>query len=370
MKQVYLDNAATTRQYQEVINVMVDIMTNHWGNPSAPYALGDDARRIIENVREQIAKDINCEPEEIIFTSGACEANSLALTAAKKIFTTKLEHKSIEAACTYPRYFDNDTQGKIILSNDALVDLGYHNWLVSVHGANGEIGVIQDIKSIANTVHRYSNIFHVDATQLYAERSIDVKALGIDMMSASAQKFHGPKGIGFLYVKNGITLKPIIYGSQENGSRGGTYNTAGIAGMGKALEMTRRLQQNGAIIRLGSLRNQLLDKLIRIPGTTLNGPSIDSERLINNINLTIDGVNAERLVTLCSLQGVYISKGSACQSYSPQPSHVLKAIGLTDEQAFNTIRITLGYDNTEEEIEYAGNVITKLVERIKGDYEA
>ena len=380
MKQIYLDNAAGCRPYKEVIDVMVDVMENYWGNPSAPYALGDDARRIIENVREQIAEDINCNPEEIIFTSGSCEANSLAIDGFIKTdyeknvcLSTKLEHASINEANTFIyNLLDNDCKGFINIGN-----IGFHgrnpglnHCLVSVAAANSEIGTIQDIKSIGNRVHTLGGVFHTDATQLYPERRIDVKDYDIDMMSVSAQKFHGPRGAGFLYVKNGIELRPVIYGSQENGRRGGTYNTAAIVGMGKALEMTRKLQQNGATNRLESLRNKLLDKLIRIPRTTLNGPPVDSQRLINNISLTIDGVSAERLVTLCSLQGIYIGKGSACQSYNPKPSHVLKAIGLTNKQALNTIRITLGYDNTEEEIEYAGDIITKLIERIRGDYEA
>ena len=376
---IYLDNAATTKPWGEVIDVMSDVMRNHWGNPSAPYALGDDARRIIENVREQIAEDINANPEEIIFTSGACEANSLAIDGFIKIdceynlcVTNNIEHASIHKADTiiYP-FLSNDNLGFVHMGDIAIYGHkpGLDGCLVSIAAANGEIGTIQDIKSICDKVHNLGGIFHTDATQLYPERRIDVQELGIDMMSVSAQKFHGPKGIGFLYVKSGIGLAPIIYGSQENGLRGGTYNTPAIAGMGEALKITRRLQKLGSMEYLNSLRNRLLDKLMQIPGVTLNGPPVGNNRLINNINITIDGVNAEKLVTLCSLNEIYIGKGSACQSYDLQPSHVLKAIDLTDEQAFNTIRITLSMFNDEEEIDTAAEIITKLIQRIRNEGE-
>lgn len=373
----YLDNSAGRKPYEEVIDVMANVMRHHWGNPSAPYALGDDARRIIENVREQIAEDINASPDEIIFTSGACEANSLAIDGFLKTdceynlcVTSKIEHASINKADTiiYSCLY-NDNFGFVHISDIAFH--GHHpgldGCLVSVAAANGEIGTIQDIKTLSDKVHSLGGIFHTDATQLYPERRINVHELGIDMMSVSAQKFHGPKGIGFLYVKNGIKINPIIYGSQENGIRGGTYDTAAIAGMGEALKLTRRYQKLDSVGYVSSLRNRLLDKLMQTHGITLNGPPVGNNRLVNNISITIDGVNAEQLVTLCSLYDIYISKGSACQSYDPKPSHVLKEIGLTDEQAFNTIRITLDTSNTEEEIDKAGEIITKLIERIRGE---
>ena len=366
----YLDSAATTQPYEEVIKVMVDVMENHWGNPSATYALGDDAKQIIEGVRIQIAEDINCEPNEIIFTSGACEANSLAIDGFLKVhkdaicITTEIEHTSInEADINIYHILDNDKYGFINIDETPL-----NGHLISIAAANGEIGTIQDIKLLGNKIHDLGGILHTDATQLYPEKRIDVQELGVDMMSVSAQKFNGPRGVGFLYVKNGIRLRPIIYGTQEGGIRGGTYNTAAIAGMGEALKITRSLQRLGSADYVKELRNRLLDKLMQIPMVTLNGPPIvGHNRLVNNINLTIDGVDAEKLVTLCSLNEIYIAKGSACQSYNPNPSHVLKAIGLTDEQALNTIRITLHVSNTEEEIDTAAEIITKLVERIRNE---
>ena len=365
MKQYFLDTASTTRPYKEVVDTVTDVMYNHYGNPSSTHEMGQDARNIIENVRDQIAEDINCEPDEIIFTSGACEANSIAFTTSKKLLTSKLEHKSIEMMSKDSRYFNNDECGNIILDNNTLCDLGERGWLVSIHGANSEIGVIQDIKSISKFVHRYNNIFHVDATQLYPEHCINVKELGIDLMSVSAQKFHGPKGIGFLYCKNGIELKPLISGSQENGRRGGTYNTPSIAGMGKALEINRGVLHNYTNVCTKFNRDELANKILEIPNVYLNGPSLDANRLYNNISIRIDGVKANDLVTLASMYGIYISAGSACSSGEAIPSSTLKAIGLTDEQALSTIRITVDETLNQHDISDIVNILKNLIEYLR-----
>lgn len=380
---IYLDNAATTKPFNEVIDVMVDVMQNHWGNPSASYAFSDDARQIVENVREQIAKDINADPDEIIFVSGACEANNLAIQGYLKAhkgarwWTTRMEHASIHkmTKSIFPNalFVENDELGFVKFQPI------FMNWmkasqqsLISIGASNGEIGTIQDLKSIGTFAHDNGYIFHTDATQLFPERRIDVKDLGIDMMSVSAQKFHGPRGVGFLYVKNGIKLDPIIYGSQENDLRGGTYDTAAIAGMGEALKITRNLYDYKLQdANTEYLRNKLLKKLLEIPRTILNGPPPGEHRLVNNISLVIEGVDSEKLMTLCSLYGLYIGRGSACQSHEQTPSNTLMAIGLADEfqteRAFNTIRITLGNETTESEINMAADIITKMVERIRED---
>lgn len=357
----YLDCAATTRPYKQVVDVMADVMYNHYGNPSSVHDLGQDARNIIENVRDQISDDINCDPEEVIFVSGACEANSLALTASDNIVTTRLEHKSIELAYKNFAYLDNDTRGNIILNKKII---SQRDCLISVHGANSEIGVVQDIKSISNMVHRYNNILHIDATQLYPERRLDVKKLGIDLMSVSAQKFNGPRGAGFLYCKKGVPLKPLIYGSQESKIRGGTYNTPAIAGMGKALELTRENQiiHNNAVKHI---RDNLAQKLLEIPGTCLNGPMLDANRLLNNISLCIDGVIANNLVTMASLYGIYISAGSACSAGEAVPSTTLKAIGLTDEEALSTIRITVDDNLSEKDINNVVKTMINLISQLR-----
>lgn len=365
MKQYFLDTASTTRPYKEVVDTVVDVMYNHYGNPSSTHEMGQDARNIIENVRDQIAADINCEPKEIIFLSGACEANSLAFTTSKKIITTKLEHKSIEMLCKDVAYFNNDEYGNVILDNNTLCRLGEHNWLASVHAANSEIGVTQDIASISKFVHRYVNIFHVDATQLYPECRIDVKELGIDLMSVSAQKFHGPRGIGFLYCKDGIELRPLIVGSQEDGRRGGTYNTPAIAGMGKALEINRGITHDYINVCTKFNRDELAKKILEIPGVHLNGPELDANRLYNNLSVHIDGVNANDLVTLASMYGIYISAGSACSSGEAIPSSTLKAIGLTDEQALSTIRITVDETLNQHDISNIAKILKNLIERLR-----
>ena len=365
MKQYFLDTASTTRPYKEVVNTVADVMYNHYGNPSSTHEMGQDARNIIENVRDQIATDINCEPKNIIFLSGACEANSLAFTTSKKIITTKLEHKSIEMLRKDVAYFNNDEYGNVILDNNTLCRLGEHNWLASVHAANSEIGVTQDLESISKFVHRYNNILHVDATQLYPERRIDVKELGIDLMSVSAQKFHGPRGIGFLYCKDGIELRPLIGGSQEDGRRGGTYNTPAIAGMGKALEINRGITHDYINVCTKFNRNELAKKILEIPGVHLNGPKLDTNRLYNNISIRIDGVKANDLVTLASMYGIYISAGSACSSGEAIPSSTLKAIGLTDEQALSTIRITVDETLNQHDISNIAKILKNLIERLR-----
>lgn len=365
MKEYFLDTASTTRPYKEVADVVYDVMLNTYGNPSSTHKLGTDAKKIVENVRDQIAEDIGCEPNEIIFTSGACEANSLAFTAAKKVYTTKLEHKSIEVAYKDPAYFNNDSDGNIILGNNDLVSLGDHNWLVSVCGANSEIGVIQDIEAISKFLHRYSNIFHVDATQLYPEKNINVKELGIDLMSVSAQKFGGPRGIGFLYCRNDIELKPLISGSQENYLRGGTYNVPAIAGMGKALELTRGILQDYRNVCVRFNRDELAKRLLEIPNVHLNGPSFNKNRLVNNISLTVDGVKASDLVTMASMNGIYISAGSACSSGESIPSSTLKAIGLTDEQAISTIRITVDDILNQHDIMDIAKILRGIIEILR-----
>ena len=365
MKQYFLDTASTTRPYQEVVDTVADVMYNHYGNPSSTHEMGQDARNIIENVRDQIATDINCEPKNIIFLSGSCEANSLAFTTSKKIITTKLEHKSIEMLRKDVAYFNNDEYGNVILDNNTLCRLGEHNWLASVHAANSEIGVTQDLESISKFVHRYNNILHVDATQLFPERRIDVKELGIDLMSVSAQKFHGPRGIGFLYCKDGIELRPLIGGSQEDGRRGGTYNTPAIAGMGKAIEINRGITHDYINVCTKFNRNELAKKILEIPGVHLNGPELDANRLYNNISIRIDGVKANDLVTLASMYGIYISAGSACSSGEAIPSSTLKAIGLTDEQALSTIRITVDETLNQHDISNIAKILKNLIERLR-----
>ena len=373
---IYLDNAAGTRPYPEVIRTVDSVLENHYGNASADNSLGHDARMIVDSVTNQVARDINCSPDEIIWTSGACEANSLAIIGTLDVndmifCTTNLEHTStIEAMrdCeSYVKYLlKTDNYGNIHIAalEQTLHEVSsrYGSPFVSISYANSEIGVIQDIKTIASIVHKYNGLLHVDATQMYPWYKIDVKDLGIDLMSVSGQKMHCVKGIGFLYVRDGIRLRTLIYGAQQEGRRGGTYPTHLIAAFGTALEITREHDSFGAV---WGLRNNLLFRLLQIEGAHLNGPAVTANRLPNNISLTIDGVSADRLTTLCDMMGIIIAKGSACKSYEPTPSKALLAIGLTEEQALNTIRISLGMLNSLAEIEYAAGIIANMVERIR-----
>lgn len=376
---IYLDNSAGTRPYPEVIEIVTDVLTNHWGNASADNSFGNDARNIINHVAEQVANDINCKPEEIIWTSGACEANSLAIIGTLAIndmvlCRTRLEHTStIEAsfgsASDIQYLLPVDYNGNIrITALEQILCSAYRRYsmppFVSISYANSEIGVIQDIKTIASVVHKYNGLLHVDATQMYPWYTIDVQDLGIDLMSVSGQKMHCVKGIGFLYVRSGIDIKPLIYGSQQDGRRGGTYPTHLIAAFGEALRLTRNNDCFGGV---WNLRNELLDRLLKIQDTYLNGPEVTGNRLPNNISLTIDRVRADRLTTMCDLMGIVIAKGSACKSYEPKPSDALLAIGLTEEDALNTIRISLDEFNSLKDVIVAADIITKLVERIRND---
>ena len=374
---VFLDSASGTRPYPEVIDTITDVLTNHWGNASADYSFGHDAQMIIDEVTEQVANDINCKPSEIIWTSGACEANSLAINGFTqryftKLYTSKLEHTSInkliERNEDFCGFIDNDKQGFILIQSLEKELSEEHNpknrkILVSISAANSEIGVIQDIKSIADVVHKYNGVFHIDATQLYPWERIDVQKLGIDMMSVSGQKLHCCKGIGFLYVRDGIKLNPLIYGSQQELRRGGTYPTHLIAAFGKALEITRE-RDTSNIVR--EMRNKIMKCLVCINGVTFNGPISNIWRLPNNISATIDSVSAEQIVAMCDeVSNIFIAKGSACNSYNSIPSKTLLSIGLTEKQALSTVRITLDEFNTEKEIDKFCDIFPKIINRLR-----
>lgn len=372
MKKYFLDCASTTQPYKEVVNVVADVMYNHYGNPSSTHEMGQDAKNIIENVRDQIAADINCEPKEIIFTSGGVEANTLALcgTNFDTIITTQLEHKSISEILNHHKftnvhYIPVDEFGNIDANilEDTIKE--HNNSIVSIQYANSEIGTLQDIKSISYITHKYNCILHVDAVQYFPESRIDVDKLRIDMMSISAQKFRGGRGAGFLYCKDTIDLSPIIYGSQELHKRGGTENTPAIAAMGKALEINRGTLHDYTNICTRFNRDELAKKILEIPGVHLNGPELDTNRLCNNISVRIDGVKASDLVTIASMCGIYISAGSACSSGETVPSSTLKAIGLTDAEALSTIRITLDETLNQHDISDIVKILKKLIERLR-----
>lgn len=358
---IYLDWSATTPICEAAKQTIIEHLDD-FGNPSSAHELGRKSRILIEDARERIAKCINAEPNEIYFTSGGSEANTWVLNQFNTM-ASNVEHHSIDAEY----YFPVDKNG--IVNQNSCKGINY--WvtdLISCMYVNNELGVIQPVKELAEIAHDQKIWFHTDAVQAVGHIPIDVKYLNCDLLSASGHKFGAPKGIGFLYIKNnGPELdRLIIGGKQEQGLRGGTENVLGIIAMAAALEdAVEHMEDRNMYVK--GLRDMMLDKLLKIPDSHLNGSL--QNRVHGNINIRFDGVSGSRLVTLCSLYGVYISSGSACNEGISIPSHVLKAIGLTDEEALSSVRITLGHTNTEEEINMAADIITKLVERIRLENE-
>ena len=359
---IYLDHAATTPLCSVAKQAIIDHLDTY-GNPSSVHEFGRFSRLAIEDSRERIAKCINAEPDEIYFTSGGSEANTWVVNNYITL-SSCFEHHSLNAHCNsayIDRYGIVDTNFFSFINHPRP---GYFELESCMH-VNNELGTIQPIKEIATIAHGKRMLFHTDAVQSIGHIYIDVKDLNCDMLSASAHKFNGPKGVGFLYVKNGVKIKPLINGGkQESGLRPGTENVLGIISMAAALEdAVQHMEERNAHIR--SLRNKMLDRLLEIPGSHLNG-SLEN-RVPGNINIRFSGVSGARLVTLCSLYGIYISSGSACNEGISEPSHVLKAIGLSDEEALSSVRITIGHTNTEQEIDMATKIIAKLIERIRDE---
>ena len=357
---IYLDNSATT----PLSSVAKKAILNHlddFGNPSSSHELGRRARLLVEEAREIIAKCINAEPHEIYFTSGGSEANTWALSSYTSM-ASNIEHHSIRAN------FDNIRVGKdgvVDPYSFSFIDHRYSKLfeLASCMYVNNELGTINPVREIAAIVHGKGMLFHCDGVQALPHIPIDVKDINCDMLSASGHKIGSLKGCGFLYVKEGTKISPLIHGGKQEASRrGGTENTLGIISMATALEDTvKHMEERNAYVR--TLRDKMLDQLLKIDGAYLNG-SLEN-RVVSNINIRFDGVPGARLVTLCDLYGVCISSGSACNEGIATPSHVLKAIGLSDTEALNSVRITIGHQNTEEEIDTAANIITQLVERTR-----
>lgn len=380
---VYLDNAATANR-SSIDDIIVDAMTKamreHWQNPSSLYAA--DVKEEINKCRANVAKFIGAEPSEIYFTSGASESNNWAIRGwvddklihtlqFVNIITTPIEHKSIlsavnnEALGARVEYCKVDEFGFVDYQSLKDLLIGYENEpiLVSVGFANSELGTIQPIKEIADLVHKYGGVLHVDATQALPYIPINVEELGIDLMSASGHKISPVlKGIGFLYKRNGINIQPLIYGSQESGLRGGTEHTFGIIGLSKAIEWCDVSQE--AVDEMCKVRNYFINLLEKKFDCELNGDSY--YRLPNNINVTFpQNITGEALLYCLDMSDIKVSVGSACNSQSIEPSYVLKAIGLTDEQAMKTIRITFPDDIAYEDIDYAVDEIEKAIKLIE-----
>lgn len=362
---IYMDHAATTPLCDAAKQAILEHLDDY-GNPSSSYEFARKSRLLINDARERIAKCINADLDEIYFTSGGSESNTWALanyiTAASNI-----EHHSISPQ--YTQQLLNIKDGIIDPQQMCFVNHRHPKMfeMISCMYVNNEIGTIQNIKGLAQIAHGKGMLFHTDAVQAAGHVPIDVKELGIDMLSASGHKFGAPKGVGFLFVKRGTKINKFIHGGkQENALRGGTENLLGIVSMAAALEdAVEHMEERNQYIK--SLRDTMLDKLLQIKGAHLNG-SLE-QRTVSNINIRFDGVSGSRLVALCDLYRICISSGSACNEGIATASHVLKAIGLSDDEALSSIRITLGHQNTITEVNTAAAIITQLVARIREENE-
>lgn len=378
MRKVYLDNAATTALSPKVLEKMMPYLTDIYGNASSPHSFGQTARIGVEHAREQVARAINADPSEIVFTGCGTESDNTVLFGvaeryAKKgdhIITTNVEHHAILHSCAALEkkgikvtYLPVDKDGLVTPEQvrDAITD---KTILVSVMFANNEVGTIMPIPEIAAVCHEKGVLFHTDAVQAAGHIPIDVKAMGIDMLSISGHKFHGPKGVGVLYERKGIRLPSyIIGGEQEKGRRAGTENVAGIVGLGEALELAvTNMSETSA--RMTRMRDRLIAGIeATIPEVKLNGHR--TKRLPNNVNFSIKYIEGESILLMLDMAGIAASSGSACTSGSLDPSHVLLALGLTHEVAHGSVRMTLGDDTTDEDIDYVLETLPKVAHRLR-----
>ena len=376
-KNVYLDFAATTFTHPQVLEAMLPYFTESFGNPSSIYSFSDRNRAAIQKAREQAAAVLHCAPAEIFFTSSGTEADNWALQGVawshenkgRRIITTKIEHHAVLHTGHFLAergfdvvYLDVDAEGKISL-DQLKKAMTKETILVSVMFANNEIGTIQPIAEIGELCRERGVIFHTDAVQAAAHVPIDVQAMKIDMLSMSAHKFYGPKGVGVLYIRKGTKIGNYMHGgAQEKGRRASTENVAGIVGLGAAIERTAsHMNEEGK--RVAALRDRLIAGVMdRIPHAKLNGAP-GAGRLPNNANFSLIGLEGETMLMDLNAAGISASTGSACSSGSLDPSHVLMAIGLSHELAHGSLRLTLGETTTQEDIDYVLDTLVKSVAR-------
>lgn len=377
MNRIYLDNAATTPIRSEVLNSMMPFFDNRFGNPSSLYSYGQEAKKAIEEARDRVAAAIGANADEIFFTSGGTESDNWALIGAayalknkgNHIITTSIEHHAVLHTCQYLEkqgfeitYLPVDEYG-LVDPNDLKEAIKDNTILVSIMYANNEIGTIEPIEELAKVAHEKGVLFHTDAVQAVGNVPIDLKKLDIDMLSISAHKIYGPKGVGALYIKKGVRIDSLIHGgAQERNRRAGTENVAGIVGFGTAIELiTKNIDEH--IKKLTRLRDKLIDGILKIPYTRLNGHP--NKRLPGNVNVSFEFVDGESLILSLDMEGICVSSGSACTAGSIDPSHVLLAIGLPEEIAHGSLRLTIGEENTEEEIDTVINKLPKIVDRLR-----
>lgn len=378
-KVIYLDHAATTPARPEVVEAMLPYFTEKFGNPSSVYSFASDNKNVITDVREQIANTLGAKTEEIYFTAGGSESDNWALKATaeayenkgKHIITTKIEHHAILHTAEYLEkqrgfevtYLDVDENGFVRL-DDLKAAIRPDTILISIMFANNEIGTIEPIKEIGAIAKEHGILFHTDAVQAYGQIPINVDECNIDMLSASGHKLNGPKGIGFLYIRKGVKIRSFVHGgAQERKRRAGTANVTGIVGLGKAVEIAFATMEERTKKEI-ELRDHLINRILtEIPYTRLNGDRVN--RLPNNVNISFQFIEGESLLIMLDMNGICGSSGSACTSGSLDPSHVLLAIGLPHEIAHGSLRLTLGDENTMEEMDYVVDKLKEIVSRLR-----
>ena len=377
MPRVYLDHAATTPVHPEVIAAMLPHFHNSFGNPSSIHSFGRESRQAVDDAREKVAKILGASAREIFFTSGGTEADNIAIQGvalAKKgqgrhIITSQIEHHAVLDTCKYLEtqgfavtYLPVDEYGRVRIE-DVKAAFRPDTILITIMHANNEVGTIQPIREISAIAREHKVTFHTDAVQTVGSIPVNVDDLGVDMLTLSAHKFYGPKGVGVLYIRKGTKLKPLYHGGgQERKFRPGTENHVGIIGLAKALEIaTADMDTKQAEIM--ALRDKLMAGLLAIPEVKPNGHP--TERLPGNVNISIRYVEGESLILSLDMQGVAVSSGSACTSGSLDPSHVLLAMGLSHGEAHGSLRLTLGRDNTPADIEYVLSALPPIVDRLR-----
>ena len=378
MKRIYLDNSATTKVDDEVVNAITPYFNERFGNPSSLYTAGREAHEAVEAARQQVASAIGASPQEIVFTSGGTEADNIAIIGSamagrrkgNHIITSSIEHPAVLETCRHLEkegfkvtYLPVSPEG-IVKVGELDAAITKETILITVMHVNNEIGSIQPIADISKIAKAKGVKFHTDAVQAFGKVPVNVDDLGVDMLSISGHKIHGPKGVGALYVRKGTPLRSLVHGGgHERGIRSGTENVPGIVGLGKASEIAMRdFDRN--VAHMTRLRDRLMDGLLKIEHSRLNGPR-GALRSPNNVNVSYSFVEGESMVLLLDMQGIEVSTGSACSSKKLEPSHVLLSCGLPAEEAHGSLRMTNSKYNTDEEIDYVIQTLPGIVARLR-----
>lgn len=381
MKRVFMDNASTTKVDPEVLNTMLPYFTEYYGNPSSIHAFGREARKAVDTARTHVGDLLGAKDDEIIFTAGGTESDNLAIkgvaylnkdkrtTKGPHIITSTIEHPGVLETCRHletqgfqVKYLPVDKDG-IVNPEELQKSISKNTFLITIMFANNEIGTIQPIEEIGKIAHKHDIIFHTDAVQAVAKLPIDVKKQHIDLLALSSHKIYGPKGIGALYIRNGVKVQPIIHGGgHEKGVRSSTLNVPGIVGLGKACDLAEK-RMTKDIPYMKTLRDLLIKNTLQIEESHLNGHP--EKRLVNNAHFRFTGIEGESILLGLDEQGIATSTGSACSSQKLQASHVLLAIGLDPVQAHGSLRMSLGRENTKEEVTYVSKIIPQIVEKLR-----